>query len=629
MVKGRILWVDDDSDFLNVRSEFVQDAGYEVLKAGSIEEAEQVLQNNWVHLLILDMRLVDEDDEEDKRGLDWAAEREIYRFLPKIILTAHATKKDLQRVLHQQLAEAVLDKYDEPEKMVEDINAIFARQVHINLNLRIRWPRSHTPVHLLSVMEPELTDTRLFDYAAELEDLFRRLFYQYNQITITRLFTGRTKRITLAVHAFSDQNGEEEFVVVCGQRELVSKEAENYKLFLADSPRMILTKAIHFAAIAYVLPGASLAEAITLTEYYRHNSMEAVIGVINQLFEMLLVRYEKGRTSETEPNLKTFFLNWLGLREEALVPAALGAWQESIRRKALSAGLLKLEEPAFRLTTLLFKERKTLTSPFWCGLTYGRLDGEGVLVDGQGRPYLVDFSQVELGPLVRDFVMLETAVKFDLLATLDVQARQELEQRLWAGAHLGEAADTEDLAGDGLKALQVINCIRKFAAAGINNDLKAYQLGLYYNAVNQLADYDQHWQYSRHELARYFHAVLSTLEFLRQRSSPLRQDLPQAALKSLWIDRENQQVWVEGEEIELPPASYELLLFLYQRANQLCTFQIISQQVFTMNEYWTMKNTIQAAIRRLREKIEPDPNYPKYVINDRGRGYKLILNHTP
>jgi hypothetical protein len=431
------------------------------------------------------------------------------------------------------------------------------------------------------------------------------------------------------VHAFSDQNGEEEFVVVCGQQELINKEAENYKIFFADAPKVMLAKAIHFAAIAYILPGANLAEVTTLTEFYRHNSAEVVIKVFHQLFDILLARYAKGRTSETELKLKTFFLNWLRLSEKDISPATLGSQLDNVHRKVLWAGLLSSAELASQLTVPPLKEQKNRDSPFLSGLTYGSLDGEGILVDGQGQPWLVDFSQVERGPFVRDFVMLETAVKFDLLTTLDVQARHEVEQRLLAVSHLDDTAALDGLSNEAQKALQVIHCIRKYASMVMNGDMKAYQLGLYYCTAGRLATYNHKLQYPRQELISYFHAALSTAALLRQRSTPSRQDLPEAARRSLWIDEENQQVWVEGEEVELPPASYELLLFLYRRANQLCTFQIISQQVFKIDEYWTMRNTIQAAIKRLREKIEPDPNYPKYVINDWGRGYKLVLNYPP
>jgi len=38
-----------------------------------------------------------------------------------------------------------------------------------------------------------------------------------------------------------------------------------------------------------------------------------------------------------------------------------------------------------------------------------------------------------------------------------------------------------------------------------------------------------------------------------------------------------------------------------------------------------MRDTINSAIRRLREEIEPDPDHPTYIQTVRGSGYKLVL----
>ena len=65
MLNGQVLFADNAPDFLNTRAEFLENAGYHVVKAYTLEEARQLLANAHIHLAILDIRMVDDDDERD------------------------------------------------------------------------------------------------------------------------------------------------------------------------------------------------------------------------------------------------------------------------------------------------------------------------------------------------------------------------------------------------------------------------------------------------------------------------------------------------------------------------------------------------------------------------------------
>ena len=70
---NRILFVDNDPDFLATRAEFVERAGYKVIKANSLVEAERCLREEWTPLAILDVRIEDDDDEVDGEGVSMAS----------------------------------------------------------------------------------------------------------------------------------------------------------------------------------------------------------------------------------------------------------------------------------------------------------------------------------------------------------------------------------------------------------------------------------------------------------------------------------------------------------------------------------------------------------------------------
>ena len=57
MAERTILFADNGRDFLDTRTEFLENEGYTVLKAHTLEQARQMLTNAHVHLAILDIHM--------------------------------------------------------------------------------------------------------------------------------------------------------------------------------------------------------------------------------------------------------------------------------------------------------------------------------------------------------------------------------------------------------------------------------------------------------------------------------------------------------------------------------------------------------------------------------------------
>lgn len=82
-------------------------------------------------------------------------------------------------------------------------------------------------------------------------------------------------------------------------------------------------------------------------------------------------------------------------------------------------------------------------------------------------------------------------------------------------------------------------------------------------------------------------------------------------------------------DTELYLSSKECLLIKYFLSNQnkILTKEQIYQQVW--NDTFIDDNTIMVHIRRLRMKIEDDPNHPVYLKNVRGIGYQFVVEDEP
>lgn len=77
-----------------------------------------------------------------------------------------------------------------------------------------------------------------------------------------------------------------------------------------------------------------------------------------------------------------------------------------------------------------------------------------------------------------------------------------------------------------------------------------------------------------------------------------------------------------GQAVTLTAKEYQLLLYLVQNPNRIHSKQKICDAVWG-ETYLGLDNTITVHIRRLREKLEPDPSNPVYIQTVIGLGYKL------
>jgi two-component system KDP operon response regulator KdpE len=91
----------------------------------------------------------------------------------------------------------------------------------------------------------------------------------------------------------------------------------------------------------------------------------------------------------------------------------------------------------------------------------------------------------------------------------------------------------------------------------------------------------------------------------------------------LKIDFNHRQVFVDGQPIKLRPTEYRLLYHLVQNAGYTLTHEIILSKVWGY-EYQDESQYVRLYITYLRQKIEPDPGNPRYILTERGIGYRFV-----
>jgi DNA-binding response OmpR family regulator len=91
----------------------------------------------------------------------------------------------------------------------------------------------------------------------------------------------------------------------------------------------------------------------------------------------------------------------------------------------------------------------------------------------------------------------------------------------------------------------------------------------------------------------------------------------------LKIDFGRREVWLDGKLVKLRPTEYRLLHHLVQNAGWVLTYDQLLTRVWGY-EYRDEPHYVRLYINYLRQKLEKDSANPKYILTERGVGYRFV-----
>lgn len=124
--------------------------------------------------------------------------------------------------------------------------------------------------------------------------------------------------------------------------------------------------------------------------------------------------------------------------------------------------------------------------------------------------------------------------------------------------------------------------------------------------------------FSPRELASRIKAVLRRTES----ASPIDQGMIYVD-EDLQIDLNKREAIVKGKGVKLRPIEFKLLYHLVTNAGWTIPHENLLAKVWG-HEYRDETHYLRLYITYLRQKIEPDPSHPKYIITERGVGYRFM-----
>ena len=91
----------------------------------------------------------------------------------------------------------------------------------------------------------------------------------------------------------------------------------------------------------------------------------------------------------------------------------------------------------------------------------------------------------------------------------------------------------------------------------------------------------------------------------------------------LAVDERTREVLVEGRPVDLTAKEFDLLAFMVRSPRQVFSRGQLLEHVWSSRSEWQDEATVTEHVRRVRHKVEKDPERPRWITTVRGVGYRF------
>jgi DNA-binding response OmpR family regulator len=116
--------------------------------------------------------------------------------------------------------------------------------------------------------------------------------------------------------------------------------------------------------------------------------------------------------------------------------------------------------------------------------------------------------------------------------------------------------------------------------------------------------------------------LISRIKALLRRARLSETDPTELKSNGITVKLLENRVLKNNREVELTAAEYRLLCLFMRHPNTVLTRQVILDRLWDSGGSFIDNNTLSVYVRRLREKVEDDPDNPVFLLTARGLGYR-------
>jgi len=410
---ARVLVVDNEEEYRQLYRILLEHWGYKPFVATGegqalLENAVHTAQANRCQLALVDMRLLDNNDSDDLSGLEL-----IPRLKPtqSIVVSAFGNHRSATISIKQKGAVSFVGKEEGADRLQEELTQAAARYCVGCRQLDI------LPADLGQQVNQRLFPGR--DDVAEDEpaELLGRLFPEARRLSLERLDdperqpSSRVPRPRSMV-LLARPDDFQPVVVKLARAHKVKKEIDRYREYIENrlygnfSPPLKNWDML-WAVGGMVYPFIGATSVETFTRYYAAASPSAIERGLEKFFKRTWSSLYAAPRGERRPNIFEAYCavwdrDWFDQRLTKcpfiLPPQGTSAqWQHLQVPNPLAWLSERLRYPADLPQTAL-------------AITHGDLHGDNMLVDDNGNIWVIDFERSGPGPVLQDFVELETDI---------------------------------------------------------------------------------------------------------------------------------------------------------------------------------------------------------------------------
>lgn len=440
-------------------------------------------------LALIDLRLLDDFDEEDTSGLQLAQELFPVR---SIILSGFPNQKILRELLDKHKDIPFLSKADSPERIKQTLDREAAKICAIKRGLQI------SPVELLDQISQTTFSSLMQEYPDQIADILAQLLPGAKKLRIDRLDSSlfssyasdvpRPRSVVLKVY----EEDYEPVVVKLARAKKIEVEVDRYEKYISRKVGGNFTAKLERHANLWDIGGALYSyigdfDVKTFSSYYEKHPIEDIRDCLDSFFTVSWGRHYERRRPQSNVSLFDLYLSVWGdwYTKQVRDFSTRDLWQENGIAK-----WLELPNPIEWFKCHIAENREqdlSIVETTQQAITHGDLHGDNLLIDSRKNAWVIDFERSGEGHALQDFIELESDIINRLEAPSEnissyfqmclVVARQSQIKPL-------EESEMKSSEPGIRKALQTISVLRSLAlkCTGIR-DARQYLLGLLFNTI--------------------------------------------------------------------------------------------------------------------------------------------------
>lgn len=430
-----LLLVEDLEEFYGPISRWLEEEGYQVTLASSLTAALTCLETGHYYLAIIDIRTKDDDpqNQDGMKLLEEIEKRGFNEVMPCIVLTAHANVEIILKATQvRHVARFIEKKAGYRTELLTAVRTQFNETIDINFDLiydldaeqlipqiaaDINWEKPPKPA--AAVLVPQVYD------------LFGKLFARARRLYVAKLKPGLTGAAVVFAQPTWLYGMGPAYVVKIGRREKVALEGQRYDDFVKPylppntTTQVDVAFTPHLGALQYSFAESDFRPLKEFDEFYKGRSSEEIISSLQNLFQNTGHWYNNSERRFAD--IPQLYYDAFQLDETKLH----GRIQEILPDFSPDQLFLRFpgsDSKVINPIAWLAEHRHESVMAIYHCITHGDLTGRNIMVNEQGRCWLIDFYRTHESHILRDFVILETDIMYRLLPASEDKTLIRLEQ---------------------------------------------------------------------------------------------------------------------------------------------------------------------------------------------------------